>query len=121
MIDIITAIYAAYPNVVTIYGNVFPDIKAIDANDNDVPLDQSIVLAKQTVLENQYLIDQCKIKAENLLKDTDWSTLSDITIGNPKLLNQADFLSYRSQVRALAINPISSPVFPDLPISQWGS
>ena len=71
------------------------------------------------VLSNQQLLEICKIQAQALLQATDWSTLSDVTTGTPKLTNQADFLAYRSQVRALAINPVINPTFPTLPTEQW--
>jgi len=63
----------------------------------------------------------CKTKAQSLLAATDWVTLSDITTGSPKLTNQADFLAYRSAVRSLAVNPITSPNWPVLPTEQWSS
>jgi hypothetical protein len=62
----------------------------------------------------------CKLQAKTLLLDTDWSTLSDITTSTPKLINQTDFLTYRNAVRALAVNPVATPVWPERPTAQWG-
>lgn len=61
----------------------------------------------------------CKAQAQILLQATDWVTLSDVITGNLKLTNQAEFLVYRSTVRALAITPVTSPTWPALPTAQW--
>jgi hypothetical protein len=61
----------------------------------------------------------CKQQAQTLLQATDWCTLSDVTTGTPKLNNQADFLNYRSVIRALAVNPVVDPTWPALPAAQW--
>jgi hypothetical protein len=64
-------------------------------------------------------LSACKTQAQALLSATDWVTLSDVTAGSPKLVNQAEFLTYRSAVRALAVNPVESPTWPTLPKEQW--
>ena len=66
----------------------------------------------------------CKEQASGRLYATDWTTIADVadpTKSNPYLLNQAEFIAYRSQVRALAVNPVENPVFPDAPTAQWGT
>jgi hypothetical protein len=70
--------------------------------------------------DNQLLL-VCKLKAQSLLQATDWSTLPDVTLGTPKLLNQQDFFNYRNQVRILAINPVTNPIFPVEPTEQWSN
>lgn len=66
-----------------------------------------------------------KSKASQLLLDTDWTTIPDVadsTISNPYLINASEFASYRSQVRAIAVNPPTTPaVFPAKPNEQWSS
>ena len=65
----------------------------------------------------------CKSQASELLYATDWTTIPDVAdpANNPYLMNQADFIAYRNQVRQLAVNPVVSPVFPTKPTEQWSS
>lgn len=63
--------------------------------------------------------------AVSLLSDTDWSATVDINnpqYSNPYLMNQDAFLSYRSQVRQIAVNPPITPAtFPDQPQAIWSN
>lgn len=65
-----------------------------------------------------------KQEASNMLYATDWTTIPDITDPakcTPHLTNQADFLAYRNQLRAIAINPPTNLVtFPPAPKPKWG-
>lgn len=66
----------------------------------------------------------CKEQASGRLYATDWTTIPDVadpTKSNPYLLNQAEFIAYRSQVRQLAVNPVVNPTFPNPPTAQWGT
>ena len=61
-----------------------------------------------------------KQQASNLLSATDWTAIpsvADPAQSNPYLANQAAFLEYRNQLRAIAVNPPvvvqSWPVEPD--------
>ena len=66
----------------------------------------------------------CKEQASGLLYKTDWTTIPDVadpTKSNPYLMNQAEFIAYRSQIRQLAVNPVANPVFPTKPTAQWSS
>lgn len=70
----------------------------------------------------QILLDKCKQQAVTLLQATDWTTIPDVAdpaVSTPYLTNQAAFAAYRSQVRALAVNPVADPVFPDQPNAEW--
>ena len=70
------------------------------------------------------LIALCKQTATSILSSTDWTSISDVgdpTKANPYLVNQAEFIAYRSQIRALAVNPVANPVWPTQPIEQWSS
>lgn len=58
----------------------------------------------------------CKDEAKSLLANSDWSTLPDV---QTQLLNYNDFVTYRSQLRELVINPIENPVFPMEPEAIW--
>ena len=60
------------------------------------------------VWESQQLAAANKAKAQQLLADTDWTATVDINnpqYSNPYLANQDAFLAYRSQLRAIAVNP----------------
>lgn len=64
----------------------------------------------------------CKQQASALLYETDWTTIPDVAdpANTPYLTNQAEFIAWRSQVRALAVNPVVDPVFPPKPNEIWG-
>lgn len=69
---------------------------------------------------------QNKAQATSLLQATDWTCTVDITnpqYSNPYLTNQDAFLAYRSQVRAIAVNPPTTLVadWPTLPAEQWSN
>ena len=69
-------------------------------------------------------LNACSSKASQLLYETDWTTIADVADPNksqPYLLNQADFIAYRSAVRQLAVYPVADPVWPTKPTSQWSS
>jgi len=66
----------------------------------------------------------CKAQATALLSATDWTTIPDVanpSASSPYLMNQGAFIAWRSQVRALAVNPVANPVFPAQPTEQWSS
>ena len=70
------------------------------------------------------LIAQCKSTAQGILSSTDWTSIPDVgdpTKANPYLINQAEFIAYRSTVRGYAVNPVVDPVFPTAPTEQWSS
>jgi hypothetical protein len=70
------------------------------------------------------LIAQCKTQATTILNATDWTSIADVgdpTKSNPYLINQAEFIAYRSTVRGYAVNPVVNPVWPTQPIEQWSS
>jgi hypothetical protein len=70
------------------------------------------------------LIAKCKQQATSLLSATDWTSIADVgdpTKANPYLINQAEFIAYRSTVRGYAVNPVVNPVFPTAPTEQWSS
>ena len=104
------AIYQLYPTVVTTRGDI-----AYDAQDNEVSYD--LVLVDEQAAKNT-----CKSQATSILQQTDWTSIADVgdpTKSNPYLVNQAAFISYRSTVRNLAVNPVTDPVFPTAPTEEW--
>lgn len=77
------------------------------------------------IYEGQQIAVQNKQQATALLSQTDWTCTVDITnpqYSNPYLMNQDAFLTYRSQVRAIAVNPPTTPaVFPTQPEPVWSN
>ena len=66
--------------------------------------------------------EENKATAVALLQQTDWVNEPDVinTSLNPHLLNQGDFLVYRSQLRAIAVNPTAGNLdWPVKPQEQW--
>ena len=66
---------------------------------------------------------QNKAQATSLLSATDWTAIASVadpSLSNPYLTNQAEFLAYRSAVRAIGVNPpTTAPVFPKVPTATW--
>lgn len=82
------------------------------------------VNAEIAALTLQQPLTDCKNEATKLLYETDWTTIADVadpTKSSPYLLNQNEFVAYRSNVRKLAVNPVANPVWPILPIAQWNA
>ena len=65
-------------------------------------------------LEAQAPLDACKAEAKQRLADTDWSVLPDVVVKN-----KLEFETYRSQIRALVLNPVADPVWPTEPQPVW--
>ena len=64
----------------------------------------------------EQLIERCKSEAKRRLEETDYSELPDV---KAILINAADFTMYRTQVRALYLNPVTDPTWPATPKAQW--
>ena len=108
----IEAIYALYPQTVTTVGN-----DAFDVDGNPVQYDEAAVNVEAGKLS-------CKATAQQLLQATDWTSISDVgdpAKSNPYLVNQAEFIAYRSTVRNYAVNPVEFPDWPTQPTEQWSS
>lgn len=68
--------------------------------------------------------DDNKQTAIGLLQQTDWTTIADVgnpQMANPYLANQAAFIAWRSQVRAIAVTPIAGnlDIFNQMPQEEW--
>ena len=67
--------------------------------------------------------EENKQTAINLLQQTDWTTIPDVsdpTKSNPYLANANDFVTYRNAVRQYAINPVAGDItWPTLPQEVW--
>lgn len=68
--------------------------------------------------------DQNKAQAMIMLQATDWTTIPDVgnsTVSTPYLVNVQEFIDYRNQVRAIAVNPpVTVSEWPEVPAEQWG-
>ena len=64
-----------------------------------------------------------KVTAINLLQQTDWTTIPDVSDSaksNPYLSNVNDFVTYRNAVRQYAINPVAGNItWLTLPQEIW--
>jgi len=106
------AIYALYPQVVSIIDN-----QAFDADGNQIQYDEATVNIEAGKLA-------CKATSQQLLQATDWTSISDVgdpAKSNPYLVNQSEFIAYRSTIRGYAVNPVVDPVWPTPPTEQWSS
>jgi len=106
------AIYALYPQTTHTISE-----KAYDKDDNIVEYDAAAVEVEANKIA-------CKNQAKAILTATDWTSIADVgdsTKANPYLVNQAEFIAYRSTVRGYAVNPVVDPVFPVAPTEQWSS
>ena len=111
-----------YPNDVwTMLGNEYNTLEWF--SDTPKPTQAELdALAPST--EETVAKDACKQQAKAILQDTDWTSIADVgdpTKANPYLVNQAEFIAYRSTVRNLAVNPVVDPVFPTAPTEEWSS
>ena len=81
--------------------------------------------AAYPVWEGQQIQAQNSATAQTLLSATDWTAIASVAdpaVSTPHLTNQADFLSYRSAVRAIGVNPPTTPAtFPTVPTATWSN
>lgn len=64
-----------------------------------------------------------KLTADQILTDTDWTSIPAVgnpNQSNPYLVNQTEWLVYRSKIRAISTNPTEGEiVWPLVPQEQW--
>lgn len=63
-----------------------------------------------------------KATASSLLTATDWTTIADVAdpINSPYLTNQAEFITYRNEIRKVAVYPTAGDlVWPVVPVEVW--
>ena len=68
--------------------------------------------------------EENKSTAMLCLSNTDWVNEPDVINPdlNPHLLNHAEFIAYRSQIRAIAVSPVAGDLtWPIQPTPQWSS
>ena len=79
---------------------------------------------EQIAYNKQQKADQNSSQAKTILSNTDWTAIPDVADplkSNPYLTNQAEFVSYRSTIRNIAVNPTWDAVFPTAPTEVWSS
>jgi len=92
-------------------------------SDTPKPTQEELDALWPSTVETQAKID-CKSQAVAVLNATDWTSIADVgnpQTANPYLVNQVAFITYRSAIRALAVNPVENPVWPTAPTEQWSS
>jgi hypothetical protein len=69
--------------------------------------------------------EENKQNAVNKLQQTDWTSVADVgnpEMSNPYLVNQAEFIAWRSSIRAIAVNPTAGNLnWPVKPQEQWSN
>ena len=63
-------------------------------------------------------------QGKQILSNTDWTAIASVADpaeSDPYLVNRPDFLTYRSAVRAIVLNPSYDSVFPTAPTEQWSN
>ncbi len=106
------AIFILYPQVIVIRGDI-----AYDAEGNEVAYDPVAVQQESDKLS-------CADQAKTILTATDWTSIADVgnaEMSNPYLVNQAEFIAYRSTIRNYAVNPVEFPDWPTPPTEQWSN
>jgi hypothetical protein len=87
-------------------------------------VDEQFIAPPQPTPTPEELIFQCHAKAQGILSSTDWTAIPDVADplkSNPYLMNQDEFVAYRSTVRNYAVNPVVDPVWPTPPTEQWSN
>ena len=122
MINYPLILFINYPNDLwSILGNDYETLEWF--SETPKPTQQELDALWPSTEETQAKND-CKNKAIPILQSTDWTSIADVgdpTKANPYLINQAEFIAYRSTVRGYAVNPVVDPVFPTAPTEQWSS
>lgn len=85
--------------------------KVIVANNDGFP-----ELADPKPPTDDELINRCKAEAKRRLAESDFSELPSVRAA---ITNGAEFDAYRAAVRALAINPVKNPTFPERVSAVW--
>jgi hypothetical protein len=81
---------------------------------------------EETSARDQQFRNANKQQASQLLSDTDWTTIPDVSnpeLSSPYLLNAAAYIAYRNLVRQIAIDPPVEQIteWPVKPQSQWST
>jgi hypothetical protein len=106
------SLYILYPQIASTSGT-----EAFDAKGNEIIYDSVAVQQEADKLS-------CADQAKAILTATDWTSIADVgnaEMSNPYLVNQTEFIAYRSTIRNYAVNPVVDPVWPTPPTEQWSN
>ena len=88
----------------------------------------TVVVAQMTpeMIDAMHQSQAANIAAQGktILSNTDWTAIASIadpTESDPYLTNRAEFLTYRSAVRAIVLNPTYDSVYPTAPVEHWSN
>ena len=120
-------IYTVYPTNPPSYNPIYENCNEVTPTLQDGKWTQTWAVTPATPEEITYR--EANARAENanygkqLLQDTDWtapSSIADPLESDPYLANRQEFLSYRSAVRNIVLNPpVETPVWPVEPAEDW--
>ena len=100
------AIYRSHPNVVKIKDG----IGAFDASGNQVALDQLLVDAAASIIEEERSWSELREERDRLLAETDWEVLKHLELGTEI---PAEVKAYRQELRDLPADT------PDPKVPTW--
>lgn len=120
MVDIPSALHVLRPGASwSLDNDVYAGLNWFDTVQSK-PTEQEVndEIARQQYQES---FGTCKAKAKTLLSETDWVELPSVGDASNALyvVNVAELVAYRNQVRELAVNPVANPVWPAKPETQW--
>jgi hypothetical protein len=121
-----------YPTVVSVNDTefpCFPDYYWVDCPDNtqEGMYYKDSEFFTYTPPQPQHPIrtaQENKERAINKLKKTDWVEFSSVADPSsiPHLLNKDEFITFRNNIRAIAVNPVDGNIeFPQYPTEKWSS
>jgi len=91
--------------------------------DPAIPSDQALILQLEAkgYPETTFTIYQTKQQAKSALAETDWTEITSVSDpSNPVyLLNADEFITYRNQLRAIAVDDTGTVQWPVKPTEQW--
>ena len=91
--------------------------------DPEIPSDQALILQLEAegYPETTLSLYQTKQQAKSALAETDWTEITSVS--NPSnpvyLLNASEFVAYRNQLRAIAVDDTGTAQWPTKPTEQW--
>ena len=112
--------YLPYDPTTQYLGSVAPYI--LDAEVYTVEVQD--MTPEQLAQYRENLAQQIAAQGKTILSNTDWTAIASVADpaeSNPYLMNRPDFLTYRSAVRAIVLNPSYDSVYPEAPTEQWSN
>ena len=112
MIDYATILSLNYPNTSwSLNGDSYDGLNWLDSSPKPT---QAELDALWQPTQNNIAKRNCKAEAKALLAQTDWAVLPDVG-----LANSAEYVTYRTTLRNLVINPVADAIMPTEPEPVW--